>query len=82
MIGTSGLPYYNTEVLYAYRMYLVLDHWIHYTLQMVWWIPYQVPMYWLAVREYQDAWLGTPGGLLRIPIVWMVHAIHEIQYTY
>ena len=25
-------------------MYLVLDHWIHYTLQMVWWIPYQVPI--------------------------------------
>ena len=30
------------EVLYAYGMYLVLDHWIHYTLQMVWWIPYQI----------------------------------------
>ena len=63
-------------------IHLVLDHWIHYLLQMVWRIPYQIPLYWIAVREYQDAWLGTPGGVLRILIVWMVHAIHEIQYIY
>ena len=30
-----GLPYYNTEVLYACGMYLVSHHWIHYTVQMV-----------------------------------------------
>ena len=61
-------------------MYLVLDHWIHYTLQMVWWIPYRIPLDVLVMHTTTDPWYAVIHLVLDHWIHYTVQMVWWIPY--